>query len=389
MTKQEAIDYRNEGMRFYSGEGCEADSKKAHELFLKAAEGHDTVAAVHLGCQAWDEEDFNTATDWFQKAGKWYEEAGKPEDATIYVGYAKYLIGKNIYYNLDDKATVEENVRRQFAFVYLLEAYKMDNLNCLSMLGDCYYCGYCSVDGTPDYDKAIEIWQKGMDDGDQLCTLFLCNYMIENDKATPETIEALEKLVNDEENPCADACALLYNYYSWNGNEEKAEEWKERGLEMGSSIMQGIVDDEKEEEVGEDSWTAPETDTVKRVIEVDTDKCVIVVDTDGDFSIRHADASDWDSLPALIDADRTDNLRCNKFREVSKALGLKGTLLGLLDRDAFRKPDLEPNWHASQWYDGMADLYGDMIICMEDSGYKPMSFADEAEAQRVVDALKS
>lgn len=118
------------------------------------------------------------------------------------------------------------------------------------------------------------------------------------------------------------------------------------------------------------------------------DSCVIVVDTDGDFRIVHADASDWDSLPEIIDAERTDSLRCTKFREVSSALKLKGTLLGQLDRDAFRKPDLEPNWHASHWYDGMADLYGDMIICMEDSSYHPFSFANDAEAQRVIEALK-
>lgn len=371
-----------------------SNPEECRRLMEQAAEGHDAVAAVFLGSQVWDDEDFVTATDWFHKAGKWYEEAGKPEEDTLYVGYAKYLIGKIAYYNLTGKVTVEENVRRQLAFAYLLEAYKLGNSNCLSMLGDCYFKGYCSVDGTPDYDKAMEIWQQGLEEGDQLCTLFLCNYLIENDKATPETIEALEKLVNDEEDPCADACALLYNYYSWNGDEEKAEEWKERGLEMGSDIMQGIVDDEKEEEVGEDDWSKPEEydeeddDDDVEAPEPNPDGCVIVVDTDGDFSIRRADASDWDSLPALIDADRTDNLRCNKFREVSKTLGLKGTLLGLLDRDAFRKPDLEPNRHASQWYDGMADLYGDMIVCMEDAKYNPMSFANEAEAQRVVKALK-
>ena len=177
---------------------------------------------------------------------------------------------------------------------------------------------------------------------------------------------------------------------------------REQAIDMESDLMESILENEREQEIGEDDYTDSddyeqefeayddETEAAAPAAKLSSpgDLCVIVVDTDGCFRIEHADASDWDNLPSLIDADRTDNLRCNKFRQASADLKLRGTLLGLLDRDAFRKPDLEPNWHASQWYDGMADLYGDMIICMEDSSYNPISFANKAEAQRVIDKLK-
>ena len=56
-------------------------------------------------------------------------------------------------------------------------------------------------------------------------------------------------------------------------------------------------------------------------------------------------------------------------------------------KDAFRKPHLKPNWHASQWYDGNADLMGAMVICLEDAQYNPFSFTSKAQAQSVIDAL--
>lgn len=117
------------------------------------------------------------------------------------------------------------------------------------------------------------------------------------------------------------------------------------------------------------------------------EKFVIIADVDNHMRIVCADASNWESLPELIDANRCDTMRCRKFRSVAAHLQLPGALLGCLDRDAFRKPDLEPNWRASQWYDGCADLYGDMIICMEDDNFSPLSFSSREQAQSVIEAL--
>lgn len=59
----------------------------------------------------------------------------------------------------------------------------------------------------------------------------------------------------------------------------------------------------------------------------------------------------------------------------------------LLDQDDFRKRYLKPDWHASQWYDGTADLAGAMVICLEDARYNPFSFPSKEQTQKVIDAL--
>ncbi len=104
-----------------------------------------------------------------------------------------------------------------------------------------------------DKARARELFLKAADGGDQMSILRYCNSLIERDQADESTVEILENLVRDEENPCADACAILYTYYSRLGDEEMAAEWMECGLEMGSELMQSILDDEREEEVGEDN----------------------------------------------------------------------------------------------------------------------------------------
>ena len=370
MTPQE---YRQEAILLLEGIDCEPDREKALEYFRKGAEGKDVISAVNLGAVAFDEEDYEQALKWMNKALEWHKaDAQEDGEDVAYVAYAYARIGDIYFYNYLGKDPVPDFFR-QFAYINYFEAHKLGSTDVYDELGQCLYEDEWMPGCKANIQGALKVWKEGLEAGSHMCALRYCAHFIDTDSVDQEIIDILEGLVRDEENPCADACALLYQYYSREGNDELAAEWMECGLDMGSGLMQSMVEEECEEEEG-GSYAG--------------DKCVIVVDTDGDFRIVKADASDWESLPAIIDADRTDNMRCTKLREVSKALKLKGTLLALLDRDAFRKPDLELNWHASQWYDGMADLAGDMIVCMEDSSYNPFSFANEAEAQRVIDALR-
>lgn len=67
---------------------------------------------------------------------------------------------------------------------------------------------------------------------------------------TPETVTELETIAGEN----ADACALLWAYYWWEGEEDTAWEWRDKALDLGSELMQAIAEDEMEEEIGEDDW---------------------------------------------------------------------------------------------------------------------------------------
>ena len=328
-----------------------------------------------------------------------YHQEGDPEDCKEQFAIASGYVGMAYYYGWN----VDKDLDK--AFKPLLLGYLAGNRDILEELGMCYFNGW----GTPQDDNmACLMWRTGMELGNKYCTLHYYVWEVENDRADEKTAAGLEALVNDPEDPQVEACAVLYEYYSREGDEDKAWEWREKGLELGSEIMQGIVEDEKEEEVGEDNWTRSDAVFFPQDEEDDDDeyegyddeteashpgypevgeKYVIIAAVDDSFRIVQADAAKWDSLPALIGAERCDDMRCEKFRQVSKSLNLPGTLLGQLDRDAFRKSYLKPNWHASQWYDGMADLMGAMVICLEDKNYNPFSFSSKEEAQKVIDSL--
>ena len=360
--------------------------------------------AYDLISQIIEEHDPETQTEYqlAQKIVDAYKNNGKPEDCRDQYAFALAYTGQAWYWGWDGLVKNEH-----MAFLALLSAYGLGATNGLEELGLCYYNGFSTPDGTPEKDKALEVWTKGMEEGDNSCTFHCCVEKVDNDEATPEDIATLEALASDQENPIPDACAILYYYYNREGEEDKAWEWREKGLELGSELMQQFVEDEAEEEVGEDSWTRPgavffpededdddeydghddETEASHPGYPEVGEKYVIIAATDDSFRIVQADASDWRSLPALIGADSCDDMRCQKFRTASKAAGLPGTLLGQLDMDGFRKGYLKPNWHASQWYDGNADLVGAMVICMEDAKYNPFSFSSKEEAQRAIDAL--
>ena len=327
-----------------------------------------------------------------------YDKEGRPDDCKEQYGLAAGYVGQCYYYGWD----VEKDLNK--AFKPLFQAYLAGNTNILEELGMCHFNGW----GTnQDEIMAVVMWRKGMVQGDKACALHHYVWEVENDRADEKTVAGLEALVNDPEDPNADAAAVLYQYYMNIGDEDNAAIWREKGLEMGSEIMEDIVAAEEEEEEEED--TRPHTD-MSIFFQSDEDdddddddddepdtphpgypevgeKYVIVAGTDDSFRIVQADASNWDSLPAIIGACGCDDMRCEKFRKVSKELGLPGTLLGKLDRDAFRKARLKRNWHASQWYDGNADMMGDMVICLEDSGYHPFSFSSREEAQKAIDGL--
>ena len=321
-----------------------------------------------------------------QKIIETYLNNGQPEDCRDQYAFALAYSGQAWFWGWDQ---LEQDQRK--AFPLLLSAYELGNTSALEELGLCYSNGFSTPDGSPEKDKAMEVWKKGMEDGDNRCTFRWCVEKVDNDEADASILSKLEAVATDQENPVPDACAVLYYHYSNEGDEDKAWEWREKGLEMGSEFMQQLIDDEKEEEVEEDEYEGhdDETEAAHPGYPDVGEKYVIIAATDDSFRIVQADASDWRSLPALIGADSCDDMRCEKFRKVSKALGLPGTLLGRLDRDGFRKYYLKPNWHASQWYDGNADLVGAMIICQEDTKYNPFSFSSKEEAQRVIDGLCS
>lgn len=323
-----------------------------------------------------------------KKVVKIYLDNGKPEDCQQQYAMAVGYMGQAWYYGWNG---LDEN--EQMAFPLLLSAYKAGNQTVLEDLGLCYNNGASNPNGTPEPEKALAIWKEGMELGDKDCTFHVCVDKVENDQVDAETIATLEELTEDYPN----ACAVLYYYYSREGEEDKAWEWREKAIEKESPLMQDWIDEEAEQEVGEDDWTDDdddefdgyddETEAAHPGYPEVGEKYVIIAATDDSFRIVQADAADWRSLPALIGAERCDDMRCQKFRDVAHKLMLPGTLLGQLDKDAFRKPHLKLNYHASQWYDGMADLAGAMVICLEDAQYNPFSFTSKEQAQSVIDAL--
>lgn len=69
-----------------------------------------------------------------------------------------------------------------------------------------------------------------------------------------EIVTELQRMATDIVNPVPDACALLWAYYWWEGQEDTAWEWWDRGLDMESPLMEAINLDSMEQEVGEDDW---------------------------------------------------------------------------------------------------------------------------------------
>lgn len=72
----------------------------------------------------------------------------------------------------------------------------------------------------------------------------------DNPLESGEIVAELQRMATDK----PDACALLWAYYWWEGQENTAWEWWDRGLDMESPLMEAINLDNMEQEVGEDDW---------------------------------------------------------------------------------------------------------------------------------------
>ena len=400
MTPEE---YINAGYRLLD----EGETEKARASFLQAHENNSMVATAILGLMAYDDQDYSTCRKYLEEATQRYEALVPNQEELDYAGLAYFCLGEIFFFGLGG-----EKMPQLAAPYYVLSLVECNCERAREMAGLMYFQGHFEPDeGKSGKEEAMEIWAEGMEKGDKRCILRWCITKVEDKEADESVIDKLKALATDPEEPESDACAVLYTYYSWEGDEDEAWKWREKGIEMESNLMQSIVDDEKEEEVGEDDWH-PHTDMSMFFAPDEDDddddefdgyddeteashpgypevgeKYVIIAAVDDSFRIVQADAADWRSLPPLIGAERCDDMRCQKFRDVAHKLMLPGTLLGQLDKDAFRKHYLKPNWHASQWYDGTADLMGAMVICMEDQKYNPFSFTSKAQAQSVIDAL--
>lgn len=403
MTPKEYID---EGLRLMD-EGQEAQAKEA---FQKAYEQDDMVGAVMLGSLAYDAEDYKTASKYLKEASEIYVKIKEPDEyEKFYGGVANFYMGEIFYRGLAGK-----QIPQMAAAYYVMAFVNCEYEPAREMAGLMYYQGYFpSGEGKTGREKGMELWEEGMNKGDGACTLHWCVDKVENDEVTPEVLQKLEDLTKGDDEHCyPDAAAVLYSYYYNEGDEEQSEKWRQIALDLDSDLIQSLIADEAEEEIGEDDWHphtdmsmffAPDEDEDEDDDEYEGhddeteaahpgypevgEKYVIIAAVDDSFRIVQADAADWRSLPALIGAERCDDMRCQKFRDIAHKLMLPGMLLGQLDKDAFRKPHLKPNWHASQWYDGNADLMGAMVICLEDAQYNPFSFTSKAQAQSVIDAL--
>lgn len=379
---QEARDEHNERM-----------SRLSPEALKKECAGKSIPAATYLGLEACEQEDYKEARKYFEKALKWYEaqDVVSAVEDVAYAAEAYYFLGLICLDGLDGEEPDPE-VGAAYIILALVECSYYPAREMAGLM--CYEGLFPPDDDSTAEQEAMKIWKEGMDEGDRRCTFRWCATKVENEEADEEVIGKLKALAQDEDDPIADAAAVLYSYYWAEGMEDEAWKWRDKAEEMESPLMQALIDEEAEEEVGEDDWTQPEQEfeafddeTEAETPAASAKGYVIIADTNDGFSIVEADASDWRSLPAFIGANRCDDMRCQKFRDVAHKLMLPGTLLGQLDKEAFMKPDLELNYHASQWYDGMADLAGDMVICMEDNKYNPFSFSSKEQAQSVIDAL--
>lgn len=100
-----------------------------------------------------------------------------------------------------------------------------------------------------DAKDSLEVWKAGMEAGDRQAAMRYCAHLIAGGKASQHTVDILEALVRDEDEPCADACALLYHYYSRTGDDDLAAEWLDCGLDMGSEMCEDIAAEERDDDM--------------------------------------------------------------------------------------------------------------------------------------------
>lgn len=149
--------YREEGFRLY-----DEDIEKAVECLKKAAEDKDVPSAVALAGYYYDEEDdYETAKEWLEKAFKWNKKSEKTKEFSSYIALAHTLMGQILYY---------DEFEPSMAFIEFAKGAEQGHANAYEYLGLLLYEGDFTHDGNPDVNGALDFWQKGMEEGDEGCT---------------------------------------------------------------------------------------------------------------------------------------------------------------------------------------------------------------------------
>lgn len=161
------------------------------------------------------------------------EREGTPE----MLAYARKQLA-DLYMENDD----HDKAREQYELA--LKAGADDVLESLGLC--CYAAG--------DEKSAMSTWKRGAEEGDAMCTLRYSLALVEAHEENEDIVRKLIELAEAPEEYAADAAAVLYLHYGWEGDEDSAEAWRERAIEMESPLMEALEQEEREEEIGEDDW---------------------------------------------------------------------------------------------------------------------------------------
>ena len=122
-------------------------------------------------------------------------------------------------------------------------------------------------------ESALRQWKEGMEKGDRACAFKYCAHFVDCNKADDRIVEILEGLVRDEEDPCADACALLESFAARGGRFvvhcfAGTCDWAERFLALGGYCgVTGMVTFRKAENIREALRVIPDD---KLLLETDS-----------------------------------------------------------------------------------------------------------------------
>ena len=124
-------------------------------------EGKDIPSAIAMASHYYEEEDnYETAKEWLEKAFKWNKQSKEPEEFKSYIALGHTLMGQILYYDEFNPA---------MAFLEFTESAELGHANAYEFLGELLYEGDYTEDGNPDVNGAIEFWQRGMEEGDERC----------------------------------------------------------------------------------------------------------------------------------------------------------------------------------------------------------------------------
>ena len=134
---------------YYLGDGVEADKKKAKELFQSAIDRGCVEGYMSMGYVAYDEKDYTTAFEYFNKATEGTEQTFTA-DAMDWIGY---------FYK--EGYEVEQDYTK--AMEWYEKSADLGNVNAMDWIGYFYKEGY---EVEQDYTKALEWYEKAAELGD-------------------------------------------------------------------------------------------------------------------------------------------------------------------------------------------------------------------------------